>query len=186
MCLVLDPACFYRSLTLNLSLNILQAVEDVTTHPLKVDMANPKYVICWLRWCHGGNLIDPIGSRYIRAISVSWISTHMMRTRRNQILLNPLYVTGLNKSTRVQNIQNIQNKQNIQTFVILGRSKFTGIVLQGPKLKRKEKTVLESKGKPHTMTHGRDNLIVFVGKLNRPSVQLVKEQTPNTLSITLC
>ena len=111
MCLVLDPACFYRSLTLNLSLNILQAVEDVTTHPLKVDMANPKYVICWLRWCHGGNLIDPIGSRYIRAISVTWISTHMMRTRRNQILLNPLYVTGLYKSTRVQEYKSTEHTE---------------------------------------------------------------------------
>jgi hypothetical protein len=49
--------------------------------------------------------------------------------------------------------------------VILGGSKFTDIVLQGPKFKTK-KQFWNQKGKPHTMTHGRDHLIVFGRKLN--------------------
>ena len=48
--------------------------------------------------------------------------------------------------------------------MILGRSKFTGIILQG----RKEKNYmfLNKKGKHHTMTHGRDHLSVFGRKFN--------------------
>ena len=47
--------------------------------------------------------------------------------------------------------------------MILGGSKFTGIVLQGPKFKTKQ--FWNQKGKPHTMTHGRNHLIVFGRKL---------------------
>ena len=47
-----------------------------------------------------------------------------------------------------------------------GGSKYTGIVLQGQKLKTKK--FWNQTGKPHTMKHGRDHLSVFGSKFNGP------------------
>ena len=64
-------------------------------------------------------LLDPIGSQYIRAISVTrfvylFISPHMLRTRYKQILLNPLILSAPLENNDNKDDQDNQDDQDDQ------------------------------------------------------------------------